>query len=88
MMSILQRRRGYISFINSMKPQRQTAPPPHHNAQKLLDIYIRNNKKQALLVHSPPRANLAHITNVIAARLRVPPEDQALFYNGQPLWFP
>ena len=29
-----------------------------HKNNKLLDIYIRNNKKQALLVHTPQKVNL------------------------------
>ena len=52
-------------------------------AAKLLDIYIRNNKKQALLVHAPPRANIEHISRAIRSRLGVPTEDQVLFHNGQ-----
>jgi hypothetical protein len=34
-------------------------------------------------VHSPPNANLAHISALVATRFRVPPAEQLLFYNGQ-----
>lgn len=52
-------------------------------AAKLLDIYIRNNKKQALLVHTPSLANIEQISRAIRSRLGVPIEDQVLFYNGR-----
>lgn len=55
----------------------------HKKTARLLDLYIRNNNKQALLVHTPRIANLDHITHAISTRFRVPPEHQALFHNGR-----
>ena len=54
-----------------------------HKAAKLLDVYIRNNKKQALLVHTPTITNLQQISSLISNRFRVPLEEQILFHNGQ-----
>lgn len=53
------------------------------DAAKLLDLYIRNNNKQALLVHTQQSANLTHISTLITNRFHVPSSDQLLFYNGQ-----
>ena len=66
-----------------MNKDAEKGSPQRNNTEKLLNLYIRNNKKKALLVHSRPEANLRHISNVIASLLRVPPEAQTLFYNGQ-----
>lgn len=63
------------------KPVSSAKSKPQANTQ-LLDVYIRNNKKQALLIHTPQLTNLENITKVIADRFRVPSQDQILFHNG------
>lgn len=68
-------RKGALDGSQKQKPKSGTAG-------KLLDVFIRNNKKQALLVHTPSNANLEQISRVISTRFRVPAEDQVLFHNG------
>jgi hypothetical protein len=53
------------------------------SSSALLDVYIRNSKKQALLVHIRSTTHLEHITRAISARFRIPPENQVLFHRGQ-----
>ena len=49
---------------------------------KLLDIYIRNNKKQAILVHTPRRANGETLSRLITQRMGIPRSSQVLYHNG------
>ena len=69
---------------NPGKPK-SARPPSNSTTNKLLDVYIRNNKKQALLVHTTPNSHIQQIARVVNARFRVPPEHQVLFHNGQPI---
>ena len=57
----------------------------NNKTSKLIDLYIRNNQKQALLIHTHHQTNLENITNTITTRFHVPPEDQILFHNGHQL---
>jgi hypothetical protein len=57
----------------------------HKQNTELLDIYIRNNKKQALLVHINRNTQLEHISRAIQARFHIPIEHQLLFHNGKAL---
>lgn len=59
--------------------------PQNKNPADLLDVYIRNNKKQALLVHIRQNTHIDNISRAISARFRIPPENQILFHNGQTL---
>ena len=60
----------YSSMKKTITPQ--TPSHLHSKASKNVSIFIRNNKKQALLVHTPHRTSIAKLTKVIAQRLQVP----------------
>ena len=60
-------------------------PHPQSKSAKNISIFVRNNKKQALLLHTPSHTYLNNITRVIAKRLRVPHQEQVLFLNGRQL---
>ena len=57
----------------------------HKQNAGLLDVYIRNNKKQALLVHINRNTQLAHLSRAVQARFQIPIDHQLLFHNGRAL---
>jgi len=80
---------SYPQLYNSWRMKNYTKPKIKQSANgspaDLLDVYIRNNKKQALLVHIRPNTQIDNITRAISTRFRIPPESQILFHNGRTL---
>lgn len=67
------------------KDKLQHSQVKHKQHSQLLDLYIRNNKKQALLVHVNRNTQLEHLTRAIQARFQIPADNQVLFHNGRAL---
>jgi hypothetical protein len=74
--------------MKKQSPSPHASPSPrssHPNPSKLLDVYIRNNKMQALMIHTTPDTHIEHLARLIHARFHVPPDQQILFNNGTPI---
>ncbi len=50
-------------------------------ASQSISLYIRNNRKQALLVHINDQTKLNHIRKAVAYRFNIPVSNQIFYYK-------